>query len=181
MGKNAKKCHGMRLCRVCKAMRSMYRAQEDTYTPPKWVQVQASTVFYFSRVSWDLASSKAKVIVLVYYRSVRTTGKDEKPGRHPGQQPNINSIKNNFQADQYETCLLRTWGWLERKRESWEHSKWKHKVCNIFIKWTQNLWNPSLFGAKCLPAQSGSLSDVGETWLSSLRSFQQEWPPERWA
>lgn len=143
-------------------------------------------LFYFSSVSWDLASSKAKVMVSVYYRSVRTTSKDGKLGTRPGEQPNINSIKNNFQADQYENCLFKPWGWLERERDreresvSWEQSKWKHSVCNVCIKWMQNLWNPSPFGAKCLPAQSGSLCDVGETWLSSLTSFQQEWPPEQW-
>lgn len=172
----------MRLCSVCKAMKSMYWAQENTYAPPKWVPVQASAVFYFSGVSWDLASSKVKVMVLVYYRSVRTTSKDEKLGRHPVQQPiTLIALKIIFrQINMNPVCLEPEGDW--REREPWEKSKWKHKVCNILFSSSEHkIFEIQVHLAKCLPARSGSLSDVEEIWLSSSTSFHREWPPQQWA
>lgn len=145
-------------------------------------QVQTSAVLYFCGVSWGLASSKGKVMGLLYYRSVRTTSQGEKLGRHPVQQPvTLIALKIIFrQINMIPVCLEPEGDW--REREPWEQSKWKHKVCNILFSSSEHkIFEIQVHLAKHLPAPSGSLSDVEEIWLSSWGSFHQDWPPTQWA
>lgn len=83
---------------------------------PTEVQVRTSAVFYFCGVGWDLASSKAKVMGLVYYRSVRATSQDEKLGRHPVQQPiTLIALKIIFrQINTNPVCLEPEGDWRKR-------------------------------------------------------------------
>lgn len=54
-----------------------------------------------------MASSKGKVMGLLYYRSVRTTSQGEKLGRHPVQQPvTLIALKIIFrQINMIPVCL----------------------------------------------------------------------------
>lgn len=138
------------------------------YLFPTKVQVQTSAVFSFCGVSWDLASSKAEVMGLVCYRSVRTTSQDEELGRYPVQQPiTLIALKIIFrQINMNPVCLEPEGEW--RKREPGEESKWKYEVCNILFSSSEHkIFEIQVHLAKRLPAPSGRLSDVGEIWLSS--------------
>lgn len=136
-------------------------------------QAQPSAAFYFCAGSWGLASSKAGDGF-----GVLQTSQNKQPGWKTWRTSitaayNINSVKNNVQIDQYESCLLRAWGWLKRKGALGTEGVKTQSVTSYFHQVnTKSLKFESIWQDVCQPWavlwRRGNLAEFLEMFLLGL-------------
>lgn len=128
---------------------------------------------FFCAGSWALASSKASDVLLCCRSMKMKTWKTSITAAY-----DINSIKNNFQPDQYECCLLWAWGWLKRKGALGNRGVKTGSVTSYFHQVnTESLKFNSIWQDVCQPC--AALPCRGNLWI--LRDvFTRTGPPEWW-